>query len=73
MSRSAVRSPQERVVQRQGVCVQKLRGVLGAGAVEPSQVPDFAIRYGIQVGYVFGFQFGYGIIKDICFITFVFV
>ena len=61
------------VTPHQRVSVQKLRGVLGAGAVEPSQVPDFAIRYGIQIGYVFGFQFGYGIIKDICFITFVIV
>ena len=30
-------------------------------------------RYGIQIGQAFGFDFGYGIIKDICFISFAIV
>ena len=42
-------------------------------AVQPSRIPNFAIRYGIQIGQAFGYEFGYGIIKDICFINFVLV
>ncbi len=30
-------------------------------------------RYGIQIGQAFGFDFGYGLIKDICFISFAIV
>ena len=41
--------------------------------VQPTGIPNFAIRYGIQVGQAFGYTFGYGIIKDICFINFVLV
>jgi hypothetical protein len=29
-------------------------------AVQPSEVPDFGIRYGIQIGQAFGYDFGYG-------------
>ena len=43
----------------------------GARAVQPSSIPNFAISYGIQVGQAFGYNFGYGIIKDICFVSFV--
>ncbi len=32
-----------------------------------------ARRYGIQIGQAFGFDFGYGIIKDICFVSFAIV
>lgn len=42
-------------------------------AVQPSQVPDFGIRYGIQIGQAFGYDFGIGIIRDICFVSFVIV
>ena len=42
-------------------------------AVQPSQLPDLGLRYGIQIGQAFGWDFGYGIIKDICFIDFVIV
>ena len=42
-------------------------------AVQPSQIPDLGIRYGIQIGQAFGYDFGYGIIKDICFVDFVIV
>jgi len=37
-----------------------------ARAVQPSQVPDFGITYNIQVGQAFGFNFGYGIVRQIC-------
>ncbi|KAK9836033.1 hypothetical protein WJX81_007709 [Elliptochloris bilobata] len=40
---------------------------------QPSQVPNFGFRYGIQIGQAFGFDFGYGLIKDICFISFAIV
>ncbi|BDA41090.1 hypothetical protein COCOBI_01-7450 [Coccomyxa sp. Obi] len=40
---------------------------------QPSQVPDFGIRYGIQIGQAFGYDFGIGIIRDICFVSFVIV
>lgn len=42
-------------------------------AVQPSQVPDFGLRYGIQIGQAFGYDFGIGIIRDICFVSFVIV
>lgn len=42
-------------------------------AVQPSQIPDLGVRYGIQIGQAFGYDFGYGIIKDICFVDFVIV
>ena len=42
-------------------------------AVQPSQLSNLGIRYGIQIGQVFGYDFGYGIIKDICFVDFVIV
>ncbi|EIE26350.1 hypothetical protein COCSUDRAFT_58887 [Coccomyxa subellipsoidea C-169] len=40
---------------------------------QPSQVPDFGLRYGIQIGQAFGYDFGIGIIRDICFVSFVIV
>ena len=43
------------------------------GAVQPSQLPEFGIRYGIQIGQAFGYDFGIGIVKEICFVTFVIV
>ena len=42
-------------------------------AVQPSQLPEFGIRYGIQIGQAFGYDFGIGIVKEICFVTFVIV
>lgn len=42
-------------------------------AVQPSQLSNLGIRYGIQIGQAFGWDFGYGIIKDICFVDFVIV
>lgn len=42
-----------------------------ACAVQPSSIPNFAISYGIQVGQAFGYNFGFGTIKDICFVSFV--
>ncbi|KAK9821329.1 hypothetical protein WJX81_005860 [Elliptochloris bilobata] len=42
-------------------------------SIQPSSLPNFAMRYGIQIGQVFGYEFGYGMIKDICFINFVLV
>ena len=42
-------------------------------AVQPSQLSNVGIRYGIQIGQAFGWDFGYGIIKDICFVDFVIV
>lgn len=42
-------------------------------AVQPSQVPEFGIRYGIQIGQAFGYDFGLGIVKQICFVSFVIV
>ncbi len=42
------------------------RGRARARAVQPSQVPDFGITYNIQVGQAFGFNFGYGIVRQIC-------
>ena len=39
-------------------------------AVQPNNIPDVGIRYGIQIGQAFGYDFGIGIIRDICFITF---
>jgi hypothetical protein len=44
-----------------------------AAAVQPSQVPDVGIRYGIQIGQAFGYDFGIGIIRDVCFVSFVIV
>ncbi|KAK9916605.1 hypothetical protein WJX75_004794 [Coccomyxa subellipsoidea] len=41
--------------------------------VQPSEVPDFGLRYGIQIGQAFGYDFGIGIIRDICFVSFVIV
>ena len=40
-------------------------------AVQPNNIPDVGIRYGIQIGQAFGYDFGIGILRDICFITFV--
>jgi len=48
-------------------------GCAMCAAVQPSQVPDFGIRYGIQIGQAFGYDFGIGIIRDICFVSFVIV
>ena len=42
-------------------------------AVQPSQLSNLAVRYGIQIGQVFGWDYGYGIIKDICFVDFAIV
>ncbi len=42
-------------------------------AVQPSNVPDFAFRYGIQIGQAFGLDFGIGLIRDICFVSFAIV
>ena len=42
-------------------------------AVQPSIVPDFAFRYGIQIGQAFGLDFGIGLIRDICFVSFAIV
>ena len=42
-------------------------------AVQPSGLPEFGIRYGIQIGQVFGYDFGLGIVKDVCFVSFVIV
>jgi hypothetical protein len=39
-------------------------------AVQPNNIPDGGVRYGIQIGQAFGYDFGLGIIRDICFITF---
>ena len=50
------------------VCV-----LLCCHAVQPSQVSDFGLRYGIQIGQAFGYDFGIGIIRDICFVSFVIV
>lgn len=55
-----------------GFSHQELSQGCGA-AVQPSQISDLGIRYGIQIGQAFGFDFGYGIIKDICFVDFVIV
>ena len=45
----------------------------GLPAVQPSQIPNFGIRYGIQIGQAFGWDFGYGQLKTICGIAFVLV
>ena len=42
-------------------------------AVQPSEISNFGLDYGIQIGQVIGFDFGYGIIQDTCAITFVIV
>ncbi|CAL5229043.1 g12292 [Coccomyxa viridis] len=42
-------------------------------SLQPSQLSNLGIRYGIQIGQAFGWDFGYGIIKDICFVDFVIV
>ncbi|CAK0783700.1 hypothetical protein CVIRNUC_006899 [Coccomyxa viridis] len=42
-------------------------------SMQPSQLPEFGIRYGIQIGQAFGYDFGIGIVKEICFVTFVIV
>lgn len=42
-------------------------------AVQPSATSDFGIVYGIQIGQAFGFQYGYGIISNVCSITFILV
>ena len=39
-------------------------------AVQPNNIPDGGVRYGIQIGQAFGYDFGIGIIRDICFVTF---
>ncbi len=41
--------------------------------MQPGQLSDLGIRYGIQIGQAFGWDFGYGLLKDICFIDFVIV
>lgn len=45
--------------------------VLCHGAVQPNNIPDGGVRYGIQIGQAFGYDFGLGILRDICFISFV--
>ncbi|BDA49049.1 hypothetical protein COCOBI_13-1590 [Coccomyxa sp. Obi] len=47
--------------------------LLNLPTFQPSQIPDLGVRYGIQIGQAFGYDFGYGIIKDICFVDFVIV
>jgi len=42
-------------------------------AVQPSDTSNFGITYGIQVGQAFGFQFGYGILDNVCSISFAIV
>lgn len=44
-----------------------------ARAVQPSLIPDFAFRYGIQIGQAFGLDFGIGWLRDICFVSFAIV
>ncbi|CAL5223539.1 g6071 [Coccomyxa viridis] len=40
---------------------------------QPSTIPEFGIRYGIQIGQAFGYDFGLGIVRDLCFVSFVIV
>ncbi len=42
-------------------------------AVQPSNIPDVAFRYGVQIGQAFGLDFGIGFIRDICFVSFAIV
>lgn len=46
---------------------------ISGGAVQPSTIPEFGIRYGIQIGQAFGYDFGLGIVRDLCFVSFVIV
>ena len=46
---------------------------LSCYAVQPSEIPEFGIRYGIQIGQAFGYDFGFGIVKQICFVSFAIV
>ena len=40
-------------------------------AVQPNNILDGGVRYGIQTGQAFGYDLGLGILRDICFISFV--
>ena len=48
-------------------------GTVSRRAVQPSNIPDIAFRYGVQIGQAFGLDFGIGFIRAICFVTFAIV
>lgn len=51
-------------------CAGLITNKVLCAAVQPNNIPDGGVRYGIQIGQAFGYDFGIGIIRDICFISF---